>query len=261
MIVIPVPLNYVIDDFSTSITEISITFHKFMGALACVMMTSKKAIKSLTITAALLVTAIASIGLGGEAEQAAFGSIEDSAMTNDTTTTTTTTAETVTNASKMMGVIASMQLDENGNPAWITAGHWNLESDAPLIGTSGGGGNQTEPQINNFSATLYMVSNADGTAQHPHEISDFTQTSVTHEGANSTTVDGTFTVTLQEGPVENVNGYIHVINDKLEFWVDPAVTDNHFGPTTITGIVLSPERFGDMMGGGHEGMTTTTMEQ
>lgn len=39
-------------------------------------MTSKKAIISVSITAALLVTAIASIGSGGEAEQDAFGSVE-----------------------------------------------------------------------------------------------------------------------------------------------------------------------------------------
>jgi hypothetical protein len=29
-----------------------------------------------------------------------------------------------TNASKLMGDIGSLQLDENGNPAWITAGDW-----------------------------------------------------------------------------------------------------------------------------------------
>jgi hypothetical protein len=222
-----------------------------MRATAYVMMTSEKAGKIVSLTAALFVTAIVSIGFGGEAEQVAFGSIEDSAITNDTTTTTTT-AETAPNASKLMGVIASIQLDENGNPAWITSGHWNLESDVPLVGSDV----QTEPQVNNFSATLYMVSNADGTALHPHEVSDFVQTAVLHEGPNATTVNGTFTITLEEGPVENVNGYIHIINDKLEFWVDPAATDNHFGPTTITGIVLNPERFGGMSG--HEGMTTMT---
>ena len=225
-----------------------------MRATAYVMMTSEKAGKFVSLTAALFVTAIASIGFGGEAEQVAFGSIEDSAITNDTTTT----AETPPNASKMNGVIASIQLDENGNPAWVTSGHWNLESDAPLIG----GDVETEPQVNNFSATLYMVSNADGTALHPHEVSDFVQTAVLHEGPNATTVNGTFTITLEQGPIENVNGYIHIINDKLEFWVDPAATDNHFGPTTITGIVLNPERFGNMRG--HEGMTTmmttTTMQ-
>jgi hypothetical protein len=189
-----------------------------------------------------------------------FASMENATTTSDSSTSVIgTTGETPapsapSNASKMNGVIASIQLDENGNPAWITSGHWNLESDIPLIG----GDVQTEPQVSNFSATLYMVSNADGTGLHPHQVSDFVQTAVLHEGPNSTTVNGTFTITLQEGPVENVNGYIHVIDDKIEFWVDPVATDNHFGPTTITGIVI-PERFGDMMGGGgHEGMTTTT---
>src|SRR5918992_1036120 len=181
------------------------------------MMTSKKVIKSVSITVALLVTAIASIGLRGEAEQVAFGSIEDSAMTNDSATMTAETAP-----------------------------------DVSLVGSDV----QTEPQVNNFNATLYMVSNADGTALHPHQVSDFVQTAVLHEGPNSTTVNGTFTITLEEGPVENVNGYIHVIDDKIEFWIDPAATGNHFGPTTITGMVLSPERFGNMRG--HEGMTTMT---
>lgn len=221
------------------------------------MMTSKKAIKSVSITAALLMTAIASVGFVGDAEQYAFGSVENSPMTNNTASTTT--AATASNASKMNGVIASIQLDENGNPAWITSGHWNLESDVPLTGDI-----ETEPQVSNFNATLYMVSNADGTALHPHQVSDFVQTAVVHEGPNSTTVNGTFTITLQEGPIENVNGYIYIINDKIEFWVDPAATDNHFGPTTITGMVLSPERFGGMKEAGHEGMTmmpTTTMQQ
>jgi hypothetical protein len=168
----------------------------------------------------------------------------------DNATTTGTTASS--NASKMMGVIASMQLDENGNPAWITAGHWNLESDAPLVGAS----NQTEPHISNFSATLYMVKNADGRDFHQHQVSNFRQESVTHEGGNSTTVNGTFTITLQQGPVDNVRGYIHIVNDKIEFWIDPVTTENHFGPTTVTGIVLNPERFSEMMG--QQGSTTAT---
>jgi hypothetical protein len=158
----------------------------------------------------------------------------------------------------MNRVIASIQLDENGNPAWVTSGHWNLESDIPLIGTGGDVVVETEPQVSNFNATLYMVSNADGTALHPHQVSDFVQTGVLHEGPNSTTVNGTFTITLEEGPVEDVNGYIHIINDKIEFWVDPVATDNHFGPTTITGIVLNPERFGNIKGGAHDEMMMTT---
>src|SRR5919106_538342 len=252
--VVSMPLNYEIDDFRTSIIELFTIPYKSTRATAYVMMTSEKATKSISIATALLVTAIASIGFTGGVQQSAFGSVDGSAMTNDTTSATT--AETSPDASKMNGVIASIQRDENGNPAWITAGHWNLESDVPLIG---GSDVQTEPHVNNFSATLYMVSNADGTAQHSHQVSDFTQTGVLHEGPNATTVNGTFTVTLREGPVENVNGYIHITNDKLEFYLDPAATENHFGPTTITGIVLSPESFSDMTGGrgAHEGMMTS----
>jgi hypothetical protein len=176
----------------------------------------------------------------------AFASTENATVTNENSPGTSPPETVAAKASKMMGVRASMQLDENGNPAWITAGHWNLESDAPLVG-SGGASNETEPHISNFSATLYMVKNEDGRGFHQHEVSNFKQASVTHQGANSTTVNGTFTITLQQGPVDNVNGYIHVINDKIELWVDPVATDNHFGPTTITGMVLNPERFSELM--------------
>ena len=175
---------------------------------------------------------------------AAFAQSDNNATTMTTgTNNTTTTSASSSNASEMMGVIASMQLDENSNPAWITAGHWNLESDAPLMGAS----NETEPHISNFNATLYMVKNEDGRDFHQHEISNFKQSGVTHQGANSTTVNGTFTITLQEGPVDNVNGYIHINNDKMELWVDPVASQNHFGPTTITGIGPNPERFSEMM--------------
>ncbi len=227
--------------------ELSIILHKSVRAPAQMMRISKSTIPTSILSVIIMVPVAGIVGL----TENAFASTGDATMTNGNATSSAGT--TAANASKLMGVIASMQLDENGNPAWITAGYWNLESDISLIGDIG-----TEPQITNFSATLYMVSNADGTSQHPHEISDFTQTAVLHEGPNSTTVNGIFTITLQEGltaflqegPVEGVNGYIHVINDKLEFWVDPVATDNHFGPTTITGIVLNPESFGDMRGGG-----------
>ena len=152
----------------------------------------------------------------------------------------------------MSGVIASIQQDGNGNPAWITAGHWKIESDTPLIGD-----NSTEPQVRNFTATLYMVSNANGTQFHTHKISNFVQTDVQHRGPNSTTVNGTFTVTLQEEPINDVRGYIHIINDKIEFWVDPVATDNHFGPTAITGIVFEPEKMRETKGD-HGGNATMT---
>jgi hypothetical protein len=206
--------------------------------------------------AALSVSAIGMVMILGLGTTTLSGTAAFAQTDNATTTTTgggaETTASSNASSSQMVGVIASIQLDENGNPAWITSGHWTLDSDAPLVGTGGGGGasssNQTtEPHISNFNATLYMVKNADGTDFHQHQISNFKQAAVTHQGANSTTVNGTFTITLQQGPVDNVNGYIHIVNDKMELWVDPVASENHFGPTTITGMVLNPERFSGMM--------------
>lgn len=210
--------------------------------------------RSFPAVAALSVSAIGVIVVLGFGNTTLLGIA--SAQTGNNATTTG-----ATNASKLMGVIGSMQLDENGNPAWITAGDWTLDSDAPLIGS--GASNETEPQISNFNATIYMVKNSDGRDFHQHRIYNFRQTAVTHQGANSTTVNGTFTITLLQGPVDNVNGYIHVINDKIELWVDPVASDNHFGPTTITGMVLNPERlsldekrFSELIG--QQGTTTTT---
>ncbi len=214
-----------------------------------------------------LLSAIMTMSFAGLAGGAAFASIgsDNATMNNNTTTTSNATASSSTGnntttaaaSNKMMGVIASIQQDGNGNPAWITAGDWWLESDAPLIGGSNATGSTTtaEPHISNFTANLAMVSNENGTMFHTHKISNFNQTSVQHQGANSTTVNGTLTVSLREGPVNDVRGYIHITNDKIEFWVDPGATDNHFGPTAITGIVLQPEKTRQM----GVGSTTTTL--
>lgn len=122
MTIIPILQNCVIDDFRISTAELFSIFSESTRATAYVKMSYEKVVKPVSITAVLLVTAIASIGFGGKA----FGGIEDS-DDNDTTSSTTTAETAPSNASKVMGVISGIQLDENGNPAWITAGHWNLE--------------------------------------------------------------------------------------------------------------------------------------
>lgn len=229
-------------------------------------MALEKKLSTTTVLSAFLAASIASLGITGAAVSAnaandyatmsnASNATGGFAMNNTATTTNTTTAS---DSSTMGGVIASIQRDNEGNLAWITAGHWWLESDAPLVGQAGN--TTAEPRISNFTADLVMVSNANGTMFHTHKISNFNQTSIVHNGVNATTVNGTFTVTLREGPVDNVMGYIHIINDKLEFWIDPGATDSHFGPTAITGIVLKPDK---MMHAGDMTMTqgTTNMTE
>ena len=130
-------------------------------------------------------------------------------------------------------MIASLQNNEMGAPVWITAGHWKLESDSPLFD------NSTEPTITNFSATIYMASITNGSSIHRHEITDFTQTDVLHSGDNSTTINGTMTVSMSDGPHQNTSGYVHLQNNRVSIWLEPAgLGEEHFGPTPIYGLIL-----------------------
>ena len=105
-----------------------------------------------------------------------------------------------------------------------------MQLDGPLAG-------RAEPQIESFNATINMV-RLDGNVLHEHKIYNFNQSSVTQLGDDSTTFNGTMTITLREGPVENAAGYIQLLGDSIAIWVDPRAVDNHFGPTPIHGMVL-----------------------
>jgi hypothetical protein len=204
--------------------------------------------------------------------------IPDTTTDTDTTTTTTTTADnatdgtttatdtaTTTGGNKVAGIIASLQLaPDRLAPEWVTAGYWELESDMPLFrGTT-----ETQPTVTNFDAIVEMVHLADGSALHSHTFSDFRQTDIVSGAENTTTISGTMTVSLQEGPVQNVPVFITLQNNLLSIAMDPAATENHFGPTPVSGMILAPEHLQEISsrlaptaaegGGGGEGGTETT---
>jgi hypothetical protein len=171
--------------------------------------------------------------------------ITDPTTDTDTTTTTTDNATEGTTAAApdtttTAGIIASLQLaPDRLVPEWVTAGYWELESDMPLFGAGTTEG--TQPTVTNFDAIVEMVHLADGTALHSHTFSDFRQSDIVSTGENTTTISGTATVTLQEGPVENVPIFITLQNNLMSIATDPEATQEHFGPTPINGIVLAPE--------------------
>ena len=151
-------------------------------------------------------------------------------------------------ANHKWGMISSIQNNEQGQPAWIVGGHWMMEM---------GSQNDTATPdttvristVSAFNAMLHMVM-LDGSAMHNHEISNFTQTGdATFNGdTNSTTITGTATITLREGPVPNVPINIEIAQDKaIAITPDPAAVQNHFGNTPIYGIVISPEMIEQMM--------------
>ncbi|MDQ3851543.1 MAG: hypothetical protein M3299_01775 [Thermoproteota archaeon] len=151
-------------------------------------------------------------------------------------------------ATHKWGLISSIQNDEQGQPAWIVAGHWMMEmasqNDTAMSDTTGGISN-----IAGFHAMLHMPM-LNGSAMHTHEISDFTQTgdATFDSSTNSTTITGTATITMREGPVPNVPTTIEIAQDRvIAISPDPAAVENHFGDTPIYGIVVSPEMIEEMM--------------
>jgi hypothetical protein len=138
---------------------------------------------------------------------------------------------------KMFGIVSSIQNNEDGEPAWVVAGHWMMTNDTS-------GTNATESPITNitdFHAGFYMTM-LDGTAQHTHEISNFTQLEASTTEGNETTVTGTTTVTLREGPVHDVDTQITISGGNIiAISLDPEQTDNHFGDTPIYGMTVTPE--------------------
>jgi hypothetical protein len=140
---------------------------------------------------------------------------------------------------KMFGIISSLQNNETGEPGWMVTGHWMMTNE-----TEDGSTNITD-----FYAGFHMIM-LDGTAGHTHEIYDFAQDSdsVTDSTGNVTTITGTSTVTMREGPVEDVPTEITISNGKvIAISLDPEALDNHFGDTPIYGMVITPEILQHMM--------------
>ena len=148
------------------------------------------------------------------------------------------------------GTIASLQNDENGNPTWIVSGIWN---GSLSIGneTQGVGSNQTNsnsaanttsttgggPPNATFNSRFNMVM-TNGSAMHDHEIYDFKLASMSNPNNTTSVFNGTATITMRQGPVENVPVSIKRIdNNVISIWTDPTMIDNHFGNTPIFGTI------------------------
>jgi hypothetical protein len=81
-----------------------------------------------------------------------------------------------------------------------------------------------------------------GTMLHSHRISDFKLLGVTHPGQNTTAFNGTMTVTTENGPTQNVPGYLDFQNNRMSIWVNPGAINNHFGLNPINGMILNAQQ-------------------
>src|SRR5690606_7501357 len=167
----------------------------------------------------------------------AANSTAESVGANDTSSSATGSPAT-TASNNLAGIIASLQIQEAIAPVWVTAGYWEIESDGSLFG----GNNQSDPTITRFDAIVEMTSITNGTLSHEHTFSNFRQSDIVFTAGNATTINGTMTVTTEDGPTEDVPTYITLQNDLISIFVNPGAIDNHFGPTPIYGMILSPEK-------------------
>ena len=119
------------------------------------------------------------------------------------------------------GSLTSLQNDESGKATWIVSGVFRMDSM-----------NSTSPT---FNAVFYMIKK-DGTSPHIHTISNFKITGTPLVGGNSTTINGTSTVTMKDGPINQVPTSIKLIDGSaISLWLDPSKTNSHFGNTVIYG--------------------------
>jgi hypothetical protein len=142
------------------------------------------------------------------------------------------------------GTIATVQNDKDGKPAWIVSGLWrgsltNLTSGAAMMSSSGA--NSTTSKTNLPTATFNSVFNMvmlNGSALHKHQISNFTLTGISMPNEKINVSNGTATITMKEGPVNDAPISIRTFDDNvISIWVDPAKTMNHFGNTPIYGTI------------------------
>ncbi len=141
------------------------------------------------------------------------------------------------------GTISSIQNDESGTPAWILSGLWkgaltNMDKSNPDFST---------PTVNNnnndnlptatFEAEFDMVM-LNGSALHKHSIYNFTLADISKVDDKNYQANGTATVTMKDGPVNNVPLSIKSMNNNvISIWVDPTKVNNHFGKTPIFGLI------------------------
>ena len=132
---------------------------------------------------------------------------------------TSASSSPILSKSTVMGGITSIQNDVTGKTNWIVGGAYkmsNINTANPI-----------------FDGAFYMVK-TDGTAPHKHTISDFKMSGTPTVANNSTTFNGTSTVTMKEGPVKDVPTSIKFSDEStVSIWLDPTKTNNYFGSSKL----------------------------
>ena len=141
------------------------------------------------------------------------------------------------------GTIASLQNDKDGKPAWVVSGIWkgsltNMTSAAMMSSSSANGTASKKNLPTATFNTVFEMVMLNGSALHKHQISNFTLTGMPMSNEKTVLYNGTATITMKEGPVNDVPMSVRTLNNNIiSIWVDPAKTMNHFDNTPIYGTI------------------------
>jgi hypothetical protein len=140
---------------------------------------------------------------------------------NSTSPSSSASSSPILSKGTVLGSLTSIQNDAKDKTNWVIGGAYKMRNT-----------NTASPV---FNATFYMIK-TDGTAPHKHTISDFKISGKPIVANNSTTFNGTSTVTMKSGPVKDVPTSIRFMDgSSVSVWLDPTKTNNHFGSTLIYG--------------------------
>jgi hypothetical protein len=145
------------------------------------------------------------------------------------------------------GTIASIQNGANGQPEWLLSGGWSsavIKVDKEKLATF----NQIPSNVitdkdNSMIAAMFQANfdmvMLNGSSLHTHNINNFTLSQISSENDKNHVVNGTATISMKDGPVNEVPVSIKMLdNNVISIWMDPAKINNHFGNTPIYGQIL-----------------------
>jgi hypothetical protein len=217
--------------------------------------------------AALLLSAILAVGVSAASvtPAPAYSIMRESSSISSTSVPSSSTSSMmgqdgsgmgsmINDPNKRFGLISSLQNDEGGDPTWIVSGHWTMglaSQNATAVAGNATTNTTSAGQYGNITGfdAMWFMERFDGTAQHTHQMSNFTQLETEFDTAtNETTITGTSTITMPEGPV-NADTEMTLSNGTVAIeFVDPESVASHFGDTPIRAIIVTPEMIQQFMG-------------
>ena len=144
----------------------------------------------------------------------------------------------------VFGPLVGVTSNDIGNVDWVLSGTWRSILSNDTVSNTNENVSLGNLSSGVFKAAIEMIK-PDGTARHTHTLTDFVVINATQNAnSNSTTFNGTSTISLRYGPAVDIpttiqrsaNGNVFTIT------IDPESVDYHFGKSPlIYGISANPE--------------------